>query len=58
MGPDEAVRFIAGAFPEIAAWAKKWSGVLGRDVNVGGFVPGAVPQCLEICLSNRTAKAL
>jgi hypothetical protein len=34
---------IAAAFPRIAAWVKKWSGMLGRDVNVGGFVPGKAP---------------
>jgi hypothetical protein len=34
---------VAGAFPELAAWAQKWSSILGREVNVGGFVPGTVP---------------
>jgi len=34
---------VAAAFPELAAWAKNWSGILGRDVSVGGFVPGKVP---------------
>jgi len=34
---------IQAAFDPIAAWAEKWSQILGRKVSVGGFQPGTVP---------------
>jgi hypothetical protein len=35
---------ISSAFPAVERWAGKWSGILGRDVNVGGFRAGTIPR--------------
>jgi hypothetical protein len=34
---------IYNAFPTIGNWAERWSGILGREVSVGGFRSGTVP---------------
>ena len=36
-------KWIGKSFPAIQEWSSRWSGILGRKVSVGGFVPGMVP---------------
>jgi hypothetical protein len=32
------------AHPELAAWSEKWQTILGREISVGGFQTGSLPE--------------
>ncbi len=43
---------INGKNPEIGSWSEKWGKILNRDISVGGFEKGKVPNQPTIFYGN------